>query len=337
MAEAADRRRIEPVPVVLDREVAGRRRLVARPRRSRAVAPEWRATLLSASLTMPSSWRGRRRRRARRRSSPASSSTSIIELCRNSSTIAARPADAASSRSSSSGPQPEDEVADVADRQVEAVDRPLDPSLDLVGVVAHELRDVLERQADRVDALDDAVVQVLADALALVDDGQPLDLLVQPGVLDRDPGVDGERLDERWSSSENSAAPALSVRYRLPTDRPLTRDRDAQEAVHRRVVRREAVAPRVDRDVRDPERAVLADDQAEQAVAARQRPDPRPGSSRRCPDVMNRSMTPSGVDDPERGVARPDQRPDLVDDDLQDVVDGLERRRSPGSRRRGRR
>ena len=27
------------------------------------------------------------------------------------------------------------------------------------------------------------------------------------------------------------------------------------------------------------------------------------------------------VDDPERGVLRPDQRPDLVDDDLEDLVD----------------
>ena len=79
---------------------------------------------------------------------------------------------------------------------MEAVDRALDPSLDLVRVVAQELRDVLEREPDRVDVLDDAVVEVLADALALVDDRQPLDLLVQAGVLDGDPGVDGERLDE---------------------------------------------------------------------------------------------------------------------------------------------
>ena len=97
---------------------------------------------------------------------------------------------------------------------MEAVDRALDASLDLVRVIlADELGDVLERQADRVEALDDAVVEVLADALALVDDRQPLDLLVQTRVLDGDAGVDGERLDERAGrSSENSSAPALSVR-----------------------------------------------------------------------------------------------------------------------------
>ena len=79
------------------------------------------------------------------------------------------------------------------------------------GIVADELRDVLEREADGVDVLDDAVVEVLADALALVDDRQPLDLLVQPGVLDRD-ARHGRRTSRpgAWSSSENSSAPALS-------------------------------------------------------------------------------------------------------------------------------
>ena len=93
--------------------------------------------------------------------------------------------------------QAEDEVPDVPDRQVQAVDRPLDPSLDLVGIVADQLRHVLERQPDRIDVLDDPVVEVLADPLALVDHREPLDLLVEPRVLDRDPGMDGEGLDER--------------------------------------------------------------------------------------------------------------------------------------------
>ena len=110
-------------------------------------------------------------------------------------------------------PQPEDEVADVADRQVEAVDRPLDAPLDLVGILVDELRDVLERQADGVQALDDPVVEVLADPLALVDDGQPADLLVEPGVLDGDPGMEGERLDKALVVlGEFGSAASLSVR-----------------------------------------------------------------------------------------------------------------------------
>ena len=69
-------------------------------------------------------------------------------------------------------------------------------ALGLAGLVLHQLRHVLEREAHGVDALDDAVVQVAADPLALLDDGQALDLLVEPGVLDGDAGVQGEHLDE---------------------------------------------------------------------------------------------------------------------------------------------
>ena len=40
-------------------------------------------------------------------------------------------------------------------------------------------------------------MQVAADPVALVDDRQALHLVVQPGVLDGDPGVEGEHLDQR--------------------------------------------------------------------------------------------------------------------------------------------
>jgi hypothetical protein len=47
----------------------------------------------------------------------------------------------------------------------------------------------------------------------------------------------------------------------------------SEERVHLRVVPREAEAPRVLHQVLDPDRPVLADDQAQDAVAARGRPD----------------------------------------------------------------
>ena len=52
---------------------------------------------------------------------------------------------------------------------------------------------MLEGQPDRVDRLDDAVVQVHADALALFQHGQAALLQVEAHVLDRraDPGADG--------------------------------------------------------------------------------------------------------------------------------------------------
>ena len=170
-------------------------------------------------------------------------------------------------------PEAEDEVPDVPDREVEAVDRPLDASFDLVRVVAHELGDVLEREADGIDVLDDPVVEVLADALALVDDGQPLDLLVQAGVLDRDPGVDRERLHEALVRLGELGGADLVGEIQVADGAALHGDRHAKEAVHRRVVRGEPVSARIDRDVGDAERAVLLDDQAQEAVAARQWPD----------------------------------------------------------------
>ena len=91
-------------------------------------------------------------------------------------------------------------------------------------VLGDDLGQVLERQRDAVQALDDRVVQVPADPLALVDDRQPLDLLVQPGVLDRDASVEGEHLDELAGRfAERRRASSLLVRYRLPIERPLLR------------------------------------------------------------------------------------------------------------------
>ena len=76
-------------------------------------------------------------------------------------------------------------------------------------------------------------------------------------------------------------APSLVGEVQVADRAPLDRDRDAEEAVHRRVIRREAVAPGVSRDVGDPDGAVLADDQAEEPAPARQRRS-APGSPRRC-------------------------------------------------------
>ena len=83
---------------------------------------------------------------------------------------------------------------------------------------------------------------------------------------------------------------------------------------------------------RDPERTVLADDQAEEArvlAAAAPIRGARLGVDAGRDEPLDEAAR---VDDPQRRVARPDERPDLVDDDLQDVVDRLE----PGDRSGGR-
>ncbi len=69
--------------------------------------------------------------------------------------------------------QAEDEVADVADHRMERVDRCVHPAGGLLGVLIHQLGHVVERQRLRIDRLDHAVMEVPADAVALVDDGEP--------------------------------------------------------------------------------------------------------------------------------------------------------------------
>ena len=226
-------------------------------------------------------------------------------------------------------PEAEDEVPDVPDRQVEAVDRALDASFDLVRVVPHELGDVLERKANGIDVLDDAVMEVLADALALVDDRQPLDLLVQPGVLDGDPSMDRERLDKALVGLGELSGAHLVGQIQVADRAAFHVDRHAKEAVHGRVIRREPMPPRIDGDVRDAEGAVFLDDQTEEAVAAREWADrgsglaAHPGGDEGLDHAMS-------MDGPEGRIVRPHEQPDLVDDDLQDIVHGLQAGDGPG-------
>ena len=91
----------------------------------------------------------------------------------------------------------------------------------LAGEVARELdlrarrRDVaIEQRAaglggehDAEELLRDRVVQLAGEPVALLDDAQLAAALVQPGVLDRERGVRGERLDERLVVVGEAAGP----------------------------------------------------------------------------------------------------------------------------------
>jgi hypothetical protein len=85
------------------------------------------------------------------------------------------------------------------------------------------------------------------------------------------------------------------------------------------------MTPGIRVEVGDPERPVFADDQAEDAMALRQRADPTTRGV--VHPAGDESFDPAtGIDDAEGGVLGIDERADLVDDDLQDVVDGAETR-----------
>ncbi len=259
-----------------------------------------------------------------------SSSTSTIVLSRNSSARPARPP-SRPTWSSSSGRRPKMRLRISRMVRFSRSIAPLDPGPRLIGVVVHELRDVLEREAYPVDALDDPVVEILADPLALLDDRQALDLLVEPGVLDGDPGVEGEHLDERLVGLAELPRPALVRQVEVADGLALDRDRHAQERGHPGMVGREPVAPGMTGDVGDPERTPAADDQAQETVALRQGPDPLavgpadPARDEPLEDAV-------GVGDPQGGVFRSDQVPRPVADQLEDPIDREDPGDPPGGR-----
>ena len=117
---------------------------------------------------------------------------------------------------------------------MESIDRPIDPRFRLGRVVGDQVGHVLERQADRVEALDDAVVEVAADPQPLVDDRQLLDLLVEPGVLDRDAGVEREHLDELLVGVAELGGADLLGQVEVADRPPADADRNAEEGLHRR-------------------------------------------------------------------------------------------------------
>ena len=156
------------------------------------VASEWRTTLLSASFTIPS----RCAVTSAGRFQPTASRTQLDVDHRVVPELLGQRGQArrrATAPPSSSGRRPKMKLRMSRIGEMERVDRPLDARGRLGGVLVHQLGHVLEREADGIDVLDDAVVEVLADPLALLDDGQRCDLLVQPGVLHRDPGVAARR------------------------------------------------------------------------------------------------------------------------------------------------
>ena len=138
------------------------------------VAPEWRATLRQRLAGDEQQVRAAVRAAARAcgPAPPSRSTSRSITACIPISSPSRARASTGSSGPPIAGPQPEDVRADVGDDEVQGVDRAVDAGDGVLPavLVLDELGDVLERQAHGVDRLDDPVVEVLADPLALLDD-----------------------------------------------------------------------------------------------------------------------------------------------------------------------
>ena len=104
-------------------------------------------------------------------------------------------------------------------------------------------------------------MQIATDPVPLLHDRVLGSLLMQSCIVDRDARVEGEQLDKPLIVRGELGSAGLVGQVEV-SDGPAARsDRDPEERRHRRVVRRKAGAAGVSRDVRDPVRASLADDQ----------------------------------------------------------------------------
>ena len=130
-----------------------------------------------------------------------------------------------------------------------------------------------------------------------------------------------------WSAAVNSPAPRLSVRYRLPTARPLTVTGTPRSERIGGWFGGKPYESGWRRDVRDPERPALADDQPKQPVPRRRRTDQRPLLGRDAD--RDEPLDPAElVDDPEGGVAGVDEGAHAFDDELEHGVEIEHARRS---------
>ena len=172
-------------------------------------------------------------------------------------------------------------------------------------------------------------MEVAPDPVALLGHGEPPGLGVEAGVVDRDPGMPGEQLDQAQVADRELRRAALVGQIEVADRRPVGHDRHAEERGHRRVVRREARRVRMIGDRRDPVRPALADDQPEQTPARRQRADREPmvGIDAGGDEPLDPAVD---ADDPERRVARVDEIADPIDDQLEDLLDAEHARDRPG-------
>ena len=160
---------------------------------------------------------------------------------------------------------------------------------------------------------------------------------VEPGVLDRDAGRGREGHRDLLVVVGELLGADLLGQIEVAEDLVAGADRHAEEAVHRRVVRREAVRPGVLGDVRHAQRARIFDQQAEHAAAVRQVTDL--GVQLRVDAVRDElGEQLIGADHAERAVAGADHVAGGDDDPLQraaqvqvraDADDGVEQCAEP--------
>src|SRR3972149_6747747 len=122
---------------------------------------------------------------------------------------------------------------------------------------------IVEPEGDRIDALDDAVMQVAPDPLALLYHGERLHPLAEPRVLDGQAGMQRESLHQLLVIRRELGRAALVGQVQVAHRPTLDADRHAEEGTHRRMVGRKSRAAWVGTDVGDAQGLPLANDEAQ--------------------------------------------------------------------------
>ena len=155
--------------------------------------------------------------------------------------------------------------------------------------------------------------------------------LVETGVLDRDGGLGREQLGQLGVLVREVLSTCLLREVEVPVRDAAQHDRHAQERLHRRVIRWEADGARIVRDVVQPQRVCVTDQDAQNAAPMWQLPDRgmRGGVDARRQEPFERLARP--VDDAERRVARAGDLGRRLDDALQQRIEReLRAERDPG-------
>src|SRR5439155_1749771 len=142
-------------------------------------------------------------------------------------------------------------------------------------LLADAIGDILEEQTDAIKRLHHTVVEVHADAKALLFDGHALGLFVQPRVLDRDRGLRGERLERFGVGLTEFDRIDLLGEVQITERLSAEDDRGPKETLHRWMVLRKADGGRMRVEVLEAKGFALGLEVTEEPESTREVPDER--------------------------------------------------------------
>ena len=167
--------------------------------------------------------------------------------------------------------QREDRAADLANGHVQLVHGVVDSGAQVVAAPDRQHR--LERHAGREQALDDLVVEVAGNSLAVFEDGDLFRALHQPGVLDRNSGGGRQCDREALVFLAELAGVPLVAQVQVSEHGISHADGHAEERAHVWMVRGEADGLVVGADIPQAQRPWVDDEEAEDPVTLGQMTD----------------------------------------------------------------